>query len=135
DVCVTCTTSREVIVNREMVPQGAFVAGVGVDNETKRELAPDLLAGAKVVTDLRGQCAQIGDLHHAVASGAMTTDQVYADLAEVVAGKKPGRESAEEVIVFDSTGIALQDVAAAIVVYESAVDRPTDGAIRRLTFA
>lgn len=135
DVCVTCTTSREFIVSREMVAHGAFVAGVGVDNESKRELAPDLLAGAKVVTDLRGQCALIGDLHHAIAAGAMTADQVYADLAEVVAGKKRGRESAEEVIVFDSTGIALQDVAAAIVVYESAVGRPTDGAIRRLAFA
>ncbi|HEX6063174.1 MAG TPA: ornithine cyclodeaminase family protein [Longimicrobiales bacterium] len=120
DVCVTCTTSSAFIVNRASVRPGTFVAGVGVDNEHKRELAPDLLRVSKVVTDMRTQCARIGDLHHAIEAGMMTVDDVYADLADVVAGNKAGREDRREITIFDSTGIALQDVSAAIAIYENA---------------
>jgi alanine dehydrogenase len=123
---VTCTTSTQFIVHPEFVRKGTFIAGAGVDNETKRELAPGVLANAtKVVTDLRAQCAAIGDLHHAIDAGAMTEADVHADLADVVAGKRAGREHADEIIVFDSTGIALQDVAAAAVIYEAALEQTT----------
>jgi ornithine cyclodeaminase/alanine dehydrogenase-like protein (mu-crystallin family) len=121
DVCVTCTPATDFIVHPNMLRPGTFVAGVGVDSATKRELAPALLSGAaKVVTDLREQCARIGDLHHAIASGAMTAASVHADLADVVVGRRAGRETDDEVIVFDSTGLALQDVAAAAAIYERA---------------
>jgi len=73
------------------------------------------------VADSLEQCAVIGDLKLALQLGLMTKEQVHAELGEVVAGRKPGRESLEEVIVFDSTGTALQDVAAAAIVYERAV--------------
>jgi len=63
----------------------------------------------------------MGDLHHAIAAGARRREDVRADLGEVIAGRKPGRRSADEVVVFDSTGMALQDVAAAVVVYQRAV--------------
>jgi ornithine cyclodeaminase/alanine dehydrogenase-like protein (mu-crystallin family) len=63
----------------------------------------------------------MGDLHHAIAAGLMTPADVYAELGEIVAGKKRGRRSDDEVIVFDSTGTALQDVAAAAAVYERAL--------------
>ncbi len=121
DVVVTCTPSRRPILRRDDVRAGAFVAGVGADNEEKSELEPQLLASGKVVVDLLGQCARIGDLHHALEAGAMTESRVHAELAEIVAGRKPGRESDGEVIVFDSTGTALQDVAAAAAVYERAL--------------
>jgi alanine dehydrogenase len=104
---------------------------VGVDAERKRELSPGLLAGARVVTDLRDQCARIGDLHHALEAGAMRIDQVHAELAEVVCGRRPGREREDQVMVFDSTGIALQDVAAAVAVYLSAAGDPE---VRSLSF-
>ena len=72
-----------------------------------------------VVTDVLEQCAAIGDLHHALAAGVMTRGDVHAELAELVpAASRPGRRTAEEITVFDSTGTALQDVAAAAVVYE-----------------
>jgi ornithine cyclodeaminase/alanine dehydrogenase-like protein (mu-crystallin family) len=74
-----------------------------------------------VITDVTEQCATIGDLHHAIAAGLMTRDSVHAELGEVVAGKKPGRERDDETIIFDSTGMALQDVAAATIVYERAL--------------
>ena len=122
DIIVTCTTAKRWFIARGMVGPGAFVAGVGADNEEKQELDPQLLAAAKVVTDLTAQCAAIGDLHHALDAGAMARAGVHAELGEIVAGLKPARENDSEIIVFDSTGTALQDVAAAALVYERAVD-------------
>jgi len=121
DVVITCTPSRAPFLDR--VAPGTFVAAVGADSEEKSEIAPALLAASKVVTDVTEQCATIGDLHHAIAAGAMTRGGVYAELGEIVAGRKPGRERDDEVIVFDSTGMALQDVAAASIVYDRALER------------
>jgi ornithine cyclodeaminase/alanine dehydrogenase-like protein (mu-crystallin family) len=118
-IIVTCTTARRFFIAREMVRPGTFIAAVGADSEDKQEIDPRLLARAKVVTDLTAQAAAIGDLHHAIAAGAMSKEDVHAELGEVVAGRKPGRGSDAEVIVFDSTGTGLQDVAAAIAAYRS----------------
>lgn len=119
DVCVTCTPSRKAFLKQ--VRPGTFVAAVGADNPEKQEIDPELLAGSKIVADVVEQCAEIGDLHHALKAGVLSLADVHAELAEVVAGLKPGRTSAEEIVVFDSTGTALQDVAAAAVVYEKAL--------------
>jgi ornithine cyclodeaminase/alanine dehydrogenase-like protein (mu-crystallin family) len=81
------------------------------------------MAAAVVVADVLEQCASIGDLHHALEAGAMTRESVHAELAELVGGSKPGRRSPDEITIFDSTGTALEDVAAAAVVYEKAVER------------
>lgn len=121
DVCVTCTPSREAFLRREHVRPGTFVAAVGADNPHKQELEPALLAASKIVADVLEQCATIGDLHHALEAGVVSRADVHAELGDVVAGRRPGRASAEEIVVFDSTGTALQDVAAAAVVYEKAV--------------
>ena len=75
------------------------------------------------MTDALEQCSVMGDLHHALNTGLMVKEDVHAELGEVVAGKKPGRESDAEIIVFDSTGMALQDVAAAVCVYEKAQEQ------------
>ncbi len=122
DVCVTCTPSMAYILGPQSVRPGTFVAGVGVDNPHKREIEPRLLAESTVVVDVLDQCATIGDLHHAVEAGLMTRESVHAELGAIVAGRSAGRSTADEVIVFDSTGMALQDVAAAIVVYERSLD-------------
>jgi alanine dehydrogenase len=123
DVCVTCTPSRQALLFAEQVRPGTFVAAVGADSADKQELDPRLMAGGVVVADILEQCATIGDLHHAIAAGALTKDAVHAELAEVVAGRKRGRRCADEITIFDSTGTALQDVAAAAVVYEKAIER------------
>jgi len=121
DVVVTCTPSHIPLLAAADVPAGCFVAGVGADSDDKHELAPDLLARGIVVADVLEQCARIGDLHHALAAGAMRRDDVHAELADVVSGRLPGRRSPDEVTVFDSTGTALEDVAAAVIVYERAL--------------
>jgi alanine dehydrogenase len=120
DVIVTCTPSREAFVRLEDVAPGTFVAAVGADSPEKQELDPRLLAASKIVADIPEQCAEIGELHHGVASGLVRLESVHAELADVVTGSKPGRESPSEIVVFDSTGTALQDVAAAALVYERA---------------
>jgi len=121
DICVTCTTSHRPILHVGDVRAGAFVAAVGADNPEKQEIDPALLAASTVVVDALEQCATIGDLHHALSAGAMTRDDVHAELAQVVGGSRPGRTSDEEIIVFDSTGTAIQDVAAGVVAYERAL--------------
>ena len=120
DVCVTCTTSRRAFVTSEDVAPGTFVAAVGADSQGKQELEPALVASATLVVDVLEQCAEIGELQHALAAGLMTREQVHAELADVVVGRRPGRTRDDEITIFDSSGTALQDVAAAIAVYEKA---------------
>ncbi len=121
DVCVTCTPSRAPFLLREHVVPGTFVAAVGADSSDKQELDPLLMAQAVVVVDVLEQCASIGELHHALEAGVLTRESVHAELADVVTGRKPGRRSEQEITIFDSTGTALEDVAAAALVYERAV--------------
>lgn len=120
DVVVTCTPSKAAFLTPADVKRGAFVAAVGADNESKQEIHPSLLAMSRVVTDSTDQCVEIGDLHHGVKAGVLSRNDVHAELGDVVAGLKPGRTSEDDIIVFDSTGTALQDVAAAALVYERA---------------
>jgi len=121
DVCVTCTPARQFFIRKQDIHPGMFIAGVGADNPEKQELEPELLASSKIVADILEQCAAIGDLHHALQKGLLQKTQVHAELGEIVAGKKPGRITRDEITIFDSTGMALQDVAAAIEVYERAL--------------
>lgn len=121
DIIVTCTTSRRPFLDPDIVGPGTFVAAVGADSAGKSEIAPALMANAKVVADSVDQCAAMGDLRHAIAARAMTREAVHAELAEILCGARTGRETPGEVTIFDSTGSGLQDVAAAIAVYEQAV--------------
>ena len=121
DVIVTCTPSKKAFLGPEDVRPGAFIAAVGADNEEKNEIAAKLMAASTIVTDSTEQCVKIGDLHHAIEAGLATAGDVHADLGQILAGLRPGRQSEEEIVVFDSTGTALQDVAAAALVYERAV--------------
>ena len=132
DVCVTCTPATEFFVRREGVLPGTFVAAVGADDSHKQEIDPALLASAKIVADNLEQSCTIGDTHHAIAAGLLRKENVYAELSEIVSGKKPGRTSDDEIIIFDSTCIALEDAVAAVAVYEKASN---GGTRNRFAFA
>lgn len=132
DVIVTCTTATAPFLGPDMVNPGTFIAAIGADNPHKCEITPELMAKARVVTDSTAQCATMGDLHHAVAAGTMSVDDVHAELSAVVAGAKPGRTSDAEIIIFDSTGTAIQDVASAARIYNRAI---AAGAGTRLSLA
>ena len=120
-ICVTCTPSKKPFIRAEDVMPGTFIAAVGSDSEEKQELCPGLVAANKVVVDIAEQAATIGELHHAIKQGLTTIDSIHAELGQIITGQKAGRESDKEIIIFDSTGTALQDVAAAAIVYEKAI--------------
>ena len=126
DVCVTCTPSKAPFVRRADIPSGMFIAAVGSDSPDKQELDADLVAASIVVADLRIQAVAVGETHHAIAARLMRPDQIHAEIGEIILGKSSGpgkssgRTSPDEIILYDSTGTALQDVAAAAAVYERA---------------
>jgi ornithine cyclodeaminase/alanine dehydrogenase-like protein (mu-crystallin family) len=129
DIIVTATSSKAAFLTPELVRPGTFIAAVGADNDDKSEIAPALYATSLAVVDSRAQAAEIGDLHHALAARAVTPDHVHAALGEVIAGARPGRTDDSSITLFDSTGMGLQDVAAAAAVYRRALER---GAGQRL---
>lgn len=120
DVIATCTPARAPYLGPDHVRPGTFIAAIGADNSDKSELHPALMARATVVTDVTAQCAGMGDLHHAIAAGAMRPSDVHAELGELVTGSKPGRTHADEITIFDGCGVGIQDVAASARAYERA---------------
>jgi ornithine cyclodeaminase/alanine dehydrogenase len=122
DVCVTCTPSKQAYLTCEFISPGTLIAAVGADSPEKQELDPALMKTNKIVVDILEQCADFGELHHAIDAGVTTSQNVHAELGEIVAGLKRGRMSADEIIIFDSTGMALQDVISAVDVWKKAVN-------------
>ncbi len=128
-IIVTCTTAAAPFLTRDMVRPGTFIAAVGADNGDKSEIDPRLMAAAAVVTDVTEQCAAMGDLSHAIAAGCMTRADVRAELGELLIGVKEGRRSPDEILIFDSTGTGLQDVAAAAAIYQRCLGGEAIGSI------
>ncbi len=113
DLVITTTPSRQPIVRAEWLAPHATVIAVGADGPDKQELAAECLARAdKVVADRLSQCLELGEIHHAVRRGFLRPADVYAELGDIVVGKKAGRER-DELIVCDLTGVGAQDAAIA----------------------
>ena len=117
DLVVTGTTSTQPLLGLADIAPGTFVAGVGADNPSKHELGPDLLRASRIIVDSVPQAATMGDLHHAIATDVMQASDVQGDLAGLVAGRVAGRASGDETWIFDSTGLSIQDLAAAEMIY------------------
>ena len=117
---MTCTPARGPFIRADHPRPGQFFAAVGADSEGKQEFEPEVLRRAIVVADIVAQAVTMGELQHAIAAGLMTAADVHADLGQIVSSQRPGRISEDQIFIFDSTGTALQDVAAAALVYERA---------------
>jgi alanine dehydrogenase len=117
-VVSTTTPVREPIV--ETVGDRTHVNAMGADAAGKQELDPGILQNAKVVIDDYEQCTHSGEINVPWGDGLLDDDDIHAELGDVVAGTAEGRTAEDGVTVFDSTGLAIQDVAAAHVVYERA---------------
>jgi ornithine cyclodeaminase/alanine dehydrogenase-like protein (mu-crystallin family) len=120
DMIVTCTPSHHAFLGADAIMPGTFIGAVGADSEHKHEIMPDLMRLATVIVDDLGQCATIGDLHHAIEAGQMQRADVRAELGDVLLDAARGRRRDDEIVVFDSTGVAIEDVAAAAMVFERA---------------
>jgi ornithine cyclodeaminase/alanine dehydrogenase-like protein (mu-crystallin family) len=128
DICITCTTSNAPVLTDDLDLTGCFVAAVGADNPEKHEIAPGLMCRARILVDDVEACASGGDLNHALRSGVFSKERVHADLAELASGRKQGRVSVDELVIFDCSGSGVQDVAAAWAAYQEAIQ--TDVGLR-----
>ncbi|MFB6302753.1 MAG: ornithine cyclodeaminase family protein [Haloferacaceae archaeon] len=122
DVVSTTTPVESPLVERGMVGEHTHVNAMGADAAGKHELADDLLLDAKVVIDDYDQCVHSGEINVPYAAGVLTDGDIHAELGAVVTGAVDGRTAADGLTVFDSTGLAIQDVAAARIVYERATE-------------
>jgi alanine dehydrogenase len=122
DIIVTATPSDRFLVDADWVASGTHVNAIGADARGKQEIDPRLFTRAKVVVDKLSQCRELGDLQHPLHQGLMQESDVYAELGEIVAGKKAGRTQPEEITIFDATGISFQDLVTAKLAYERAVE-------------
>lgn len=112
DIIATITPSRAPLVEAGWVKPGAHISAMGADGPGKQELDVALVGRARVFADLPSQCAAMGELQHAVAAGVVTADQIVA-IGDVIGGRAPGRQSASDITLFDSSGLAIQDLAIA----------------------
>ena len=122
DAIITITPATTPIIKRSWVRPGTHISCVGADMEGKQELESALVASARVYVDDRAQSVASGELEVAVKEGALTADDIVAELGEVIAGKATGRTSDDQITVFDTSGIAVQDLASSKVAYERAVE-------------
>jgi alanine dehydrogenase len=120
DIVVTCTTSKSAVLASDMQLNGCFVAAIGADNHEKQEIDPVLMGRARILVDDLDQCASDGDLSHALRAGTVTRDEVHADLADLASGQKSARTTPDQLVIFDSSGSGVQDVAVAWAAYQAA---------------
>lgn len=123
DIVCTLTPSRVPIVERSWVRPGTHINALGADGPGKQELHIAILNDAKIVIDDLHQAEGGGEINVALSRGELDVADIYGSLGELVTGMKPGRQDSEEITVFDSTGLAIQDVAVARIVYEQAKSR------------
>jgi alanine dehydrogenase len=121
DIICTATTSSAPVFEDADVRPGTHINAVGAYTPHMQEVPAETVLRARVVIDHReASLAEAGDLLIPLQQGVMTEDHIYAELGEVAAGHKPGRASPEEITLFKSVGVAVQDVAAAGAVLEAA---------------
>ncbi|MFP4546359.1 MAG: ornithine cyclodeaminase family protein, partial [Methanomassiliicoccales archaeon] len=123
DLVVATVPTREPCIRSEWIEDGAHVNAIGGDAPGKQELSMDFWTRAKIVVDDWEQAFHSGDINVPCAQCLISKKDVWAELGDIVAGKREGRTSDREVTVFDSTGVAVQDAMAADLVYRNALER------------
>jgi alanine dehydrogenase len=120
DILVTTTPVRTPLVKAAWIKPGTHINAIGADAPGKQELETDLLKKAKVVVDDWTQASHAGEINTAVSAGHFSQEQLAGQLGEIVIGKKVARTSAADITIFDSTGLALQDITVARYLYAKA---------------
>jgi len=123
DIIVTTTPSRRPLVRLEWVKKGAHINAIGADAAGKQELDARILKSARVIIDNWEQAAHSGEINVPLRKKVISRRNIHAEIGEVIIGKKKGRVSKDDVTVFDSTGLAIQDAAIAKLIYTTAVKR------------
>jgi alanine dehydrogenase len=122
DILVTTTPSREPVVKSEWISDGTHINAIGADAPGKEELDPAILKRAKVVVDDIPQASHSGEVNVPISKKLLSVKDICCELGEVIAGRKKARTGDSDITVFDSTGLAIQDVATADMVYRKAIE-------------
>jgi alanine dehydrogenase len=123
DIVVTTTPSKTSLVSIDWIAPGTHINCIGADALGKQELDPAILKRAKIVVDDWEQASHSGEINVPFSKGVLSKKDVWAELGDIIAGIKQGRVANEEITVFDSTGLAIQDAATAELVYKKAASR------------
>ena len=122
DILVTTTPSRRPVVQDKWIRQGTHINAIGADARGKQELESSLTKRSKVVVDDLTQAVHSGEVNVPISEGVLAPQDIYAQIGEILTGKKKGRINEGEITIFDSTGLGIQDVAAGNAVYEKALN-------------
>ncbi|MCX6250699.1 MAG: ornithine cyclodeaminase family protein [Bacteroidetes bacterium] len=122
DIICTATSSSAPLFDGNKIKEGTHINGIGSHTPNARELDTAIVKRSKFIGDSREACfKEAGDIIIPVAEGAITESHFYAELGEIITGKKPARTNEKEITIFKSNGLAIQDVAAAHLVYQRAM--------------
>lgn len=123
DIVCTTTPARGPVLMRGMVKAGTHINAIGADAPGKQEIDPAILKDARVVVDEMEQAVHSGEVNVPISQGLYSEKDIYAALPDVVSGNKPGRTDDNQITLFDSTGLAIEDIATAHVIYNRAMKR------------
>ncbi len=123
DIVITTTPSRRPVVKREYVRPGTHINAIGADAKGKQELEAGLLTAAKVIVDDIEQASHSGEINVPLSEKLMEVGDIHGTLGEIVANTKRGRQSDEDITIFDSTGLAILDIICAKLAYEKAKEK------------
>jgi ornithine cyclodeaminase/alanine dehydrogenase len=121
DILITATRGKGSLVQANWVKPGTHIVAIGTDACGKQELDPELFRNAKIVVDSVPQCTEKGETFHPLATNIVKADDIHAEIGEILLGTRPGRTSDEEITIFDSTGMAIQDNTTAGSIYRNAL--------------
>jgi alanine dehydrogenase len=135
DIVITTTPVRNPILKAEFLRPGAHVNAIGADAPGKQELEIELLKRARIVVDNWQQASHAGEINVAVSKKMIGNEDIYGDIGEIVSGSKIGRDSSDLITVFDSTGLAIQDIYAACRIYRTLIsNKETEAKSERIAF-
>lgn len=120
DIVITTTPSRQALVYDQWIKPGTHINAIGCDADGKQELDPQIFRRAKIVNDKISECVCRGDTQHAIKQGLIRQEDIYAEIGQLLLGEKPGRVSEDEITIFDTTGLSIQDINTSLFIYRKA---------------
>ena len=122
DILITTTRGKGSLVEADWVKPGTHIVAIGTDMKGKQEFDPEIFRNAKIVNDSIEQCIDKGETWHPLNKGIIAKEDIHGEIGEILLGRKAGRENDEEITIFDSTGMAIQDNTASYKIYQNAIE-------------
>lgn len=122
DIVISTTRGKGPVIETDWVKPGTHIVAVGTDEKGKQEYEPEIILKATAVCDSIKQCVEKGEIQHAINKGFISQSDIYAEIGQIVSGEKEGRTSDEQITIFDTTGMAIQDNVMAEIIYKKALE-------------